>query len=131
MKDATPQQRILHLLPGGGGWLSKILGALLAIGIIVAAAALAAFFFGFFLVIAAIASVWLAWQRWRMRRRARSDGSVPPGDGSRSRSSGPKVIQGEYEVVEEYEEYRETRGRNSSTRDGTNRNETRRDRPQR
>lgn len=89
-----------HLLPGGGGWLSKVLGALLAVGIIIVSAFLAAFFFGFFLVIVALASIWLAWQRWRLRRwvRTNNQGDVPNNDDSES-----KVIIGEYEVVEEPE----------------------------
>lgn len=104
MQDPTQHPQRQRLLPGRGGWLSKVLGALLAVGIIVAAAAVGAFVFGLFLVLAVIASVWLAWQRWRLRRRARANrtGAAAPGQ----RNAGPRIIQGEYEVVEEYEETR-------------------------
>ncbi len=101
MKDNSSQP-FRHLLPGGGGWLSKVLGALLAVGIIVASAFLAAFFFGFFLVIVAIASIWLAWQRWRLRRWVRANRQHTQADDSAE----PQVIIGEYEVIEEPESKR-------------------------
>ncbi len=106
-EHSSPPKSPHPLLPGGGGggWLSKVLGALLAVGIIVASAFLAAFFFGFFLVLVALASIWLAWQRWRLRRWVRANQHANTADQPNPHQQGGKtrIIMGEYEVVDEPE----------------------------
>lgn len=93
---------------GGGGWLSRVGAAVVLAVAIIVGAALSAFLFGFFLVLAAVAGLWLWWQQWRikrkLRRRAASGASA---HGTRGHET--RVIQGEYEVVDEETVHREPR----------------------
>ena len=81
--------------PLRGGWLSKLVAGLTLVAAIVAGVALSAFFFGFFLVLAAVMGLWIWWQQWRLKRRMRRYA-----DQTRSQTH-RKVIQGEYEVVDD------------------------------
>ncbi len=81
--------------PLRGGWLSKLVAGLVLVAAIVAGVALSAFFFGFFLVLAAVMGLWVWWQQWRLRRRMRRHA------GQTRTQTHRKVIQGEYEVVDD------------------------------
>lgn len=68
-------------------WLMRILAALIAVLGLVAVFALSAFILSLFLVLAAAASIWLVWQRWRGMRYRRSNSSA--------------IMNVEYEVLDE------------------------------
>lgn len=89
-----------RLTNGSGSWLSRIgAAAVLAVAIIVGAA-LSAFLFGFFLVLAAVAGLWLWWQQWRLKRKLRRRAAAGA-SAHTTREYETRVIQGEYEVVDE------------------------------
>ncbi len=102
-----------HLSTGKLSWLQRLGAVVVLVLAVIAGLALSAFLFGFLLVLAAAGSLWLGWQRWRLKRRRAGS----------SQSHSTAVIQGEYEVIHEetIEQRQHRRDPNSSKKQRSDR----------